>query len=88
MGSVGVRILTPSQKLIKLVCAHYRPKMHHILQRMQDKVISHYDAVTIGECPFTDDPNMLLPYVLPESHELNMVNYLLFPQTPKEWKEN
>lgn len=34
---------------------------------------AEYDTITVGECPWTHSPSDLSPYVLPSSHELQMV---------------
>lgn len=51
-----------------------RPRVHEFLKEMNVEVLAHYPGcVTVGETPFTRDPDLLLPYVKPSSKELNMV---------------
>ena len=40
---------------------------------MNDKVLSRYDIMTVGETPCTHSPQQIAEYVLPQSQELNMV---------------
>ncbi len=47
------------------------PRLHDYLQEMYQQVMSHYDVVTIGECPGMTTENALL-YVGAERKELNM----------------
>ncbi|KAI0777898.1 glycoside hydrolase family 13 protein [Irpex lacteus] len=49
------------------------PKQHVYLREMHDKVLSHYDTMTVGETPFTHHPDDIAAYVLPQNKELNMV---------------
>ncbi|KAH8831350.1 glycoside hydrolase family 13 protein [Flagelloscypha sp. PMI_526] len=49
------------------------PKVHQYLKEMHEKVLSHYDLITVGEAPFTHDPKVLAQYVLPANKELQMV---------------
>jgi len=37
--------------------------MHEFLREMNQKVLSNYDAVTVGELPHTPDPKKVLEYV-------------------------
>ncbi|WP_163539854.1 alpha-glucosidase [Gracilibacillus sp. YIM 98692] len=48
------------------------PRIHEYLQEMNQKVISHYDVMTVGEMPgaSTEDARI---YTNPESKELNMI---------------
>jgi len=36
-------------------------------------LVAEHNLMTVGETPFTNDPNQLAPYVLPISKELNMI---------------
>lgn len=49
--------------------------VHEFLQEMHREVLSHYPGiVTVGETPFTHhDFDVLVPYVLPENKELQMI---------------
>ncbi|CAE6466254.1 unnamed protein product [Rhizoctonia solani] len=50
------------------------PRVHEYLQEMHREVLSRYpNYFTVGESPFTHDPRELLPYVLPERKELQMM---------------
>ncbi|KAG8731688.1 hypothetical protein FRC11_002923, partial [Ceratobasidium sp. 423] len=50
------------------------PRVHEYLQEMHREVLSRYpNYFTVGESPFTHDPRDLLPYVLPERKELQMM---------------
>ncbi len=48
------------------------PRVHEFLQEMYEKVLSHYDIMTVGEAAGTT-PEQALLYTAPERHELNMV---------------
>lgn len=51
------------------------PRVHEFLQEMNREVLSKYpEAITVGETPFTHhDMDVLVPYVIPENKELQMV---------------
>ncbi|THV01321.1 glycoside hydrolase family 13 protein [Dendrothele bispora CBS 962.96] len=49
------------------------PRVHEFLREMHSKVLSKYDTITVGETPFTHDPDVLAQYTLPSSNELHMV---------------
>jgi len=49
------------------------PRMHEFLREMNDKVLKHYDAVTVGELPHTPDPRKVLDYVGASDKQLSMV---------------
>lgn len=49
------------------------PRIHEFLREMNDQVLSHYDAVTIGELPHTPDPTRVLKYVSLADKQLSMV---------------
>nr|XP_031863804.1 uncharacterized protein CI109_000446 [Kwoniella shandongensis]KAA5530876.1 hypothetical protein CI109_000446 [Kwoniella shandongensis] len=51
------------------------PRIHEYLQEMNREVLSKYpDCITVGETPFTHhDFDVLVPYVLPENKELQMI---------------
>ncbi|KAG7090475.1 hypothetical protein E1B28_009589 [Marasmius oreades] len=49
------------------------PRIHEFLGEMNEKVLSKYDTITVGETPFTYDTDKLVEYVLPHNHELQMV---------------
>ncbi|KAJ2933230.1 hypothetical protein H1R20_g3817, partial [Candolleomyces eurysporus] len=49
------------------------PRVHEYLREMNEKVLSKYDLITVGETPFTHDTEELAAYVLPKNKELNMV---------------
>ncbi|CAE6450622.1 unnamed protein product [Rhizoctonia solani] len=50
------------------------PRVHEYIQEMNREVLSRYpNYFTVGESPFTHDPMDLLPYVLPERKELQMM---------------
>lgn len=40
---------------------HYAngPRIHEYLQEMHREVISRYDTITVGECPYTHDTSVL-----------------------------
>ncbi|EKM75213.1 hypothetical protein AGABI1DRAFT_123320 [Agaricus bisporus var. burnettii JB137-S8] len=49
------------------------PRVHEFLKEMNEKVLSRYDIMTVGETPFTHDASALAAYVLPKNGELDMV---------------
>ncbi|KAI0684457.1 glycoside hydrolase superfamily [Cytidiella melzeri] len=49
------------------------PRVHEYLREMNQKVLSCYDAMTVGETSVTHNPDDIAAYVLPENKELNMV---------------
>ncbi|GAB5587469.1 hypothetical protein Unana1_02369 [Umbelopsis nana] len=49
------------------------PRMHEFLGEMNTQVLSHYDAMTVGELPHTPDPEHVLRYVGSSANQLNMV---------------
>jgi oligo-1,6-glucosidase len=49
------------------------PRVHEFLKEMNDKVLSKYDIMTVGETPCTHLPEKIAMYVLPQNKELNMV---------------
>jgi len=48
------------------------PRVHEYLQEMNDKVLRHYDILTVGEMPGVT-PEEATQYTAPERKELNMV---------------
>lgn len=48
------------------------PKLNDYLHEMNDKVLSHYDVMTVGEMP-SSNPEDAISYTGLDSHELNMV---------------
>jgi len=48
------------------------PRMHEYLDEMSE-VLSKYDTMTVGECPFTPDRDQVLSYVSADVNRLNMV---------------
>ena len=49
------------------------PKLHDYLQEMHEKVLSHYDTITVGEMPAVDDEDEILKVVGANAKELNMI---------------
>ena len=49
------------------------PHMHEYLREMNDKVLSKYDSITVGEMPFVDDTEEILRVVGEDRKELNMI---------------
>ena len=49
------------------------PRMHEFLREMNQKVLSQYGAITVGELPATPDPAHVLRYVSGSDRQLNMV---------------
>jgi len=50
------------------------PRIHEFLQEMHREVLSKHEVITVGETPFTHhDMDVLVPYVLPENKELQMI---------------
>ncbi|KAI0794949.1 alpha amylase [Abortiporus biennis] len=49
------------------------PQVHKYIQEMHKRVLSHYDIMTVGETPFSNEPEAVAPYVLPQNEELQMV---------------
>lgn len=49
------------------------PKMHDYLKEMNERVISHYDMMNVGEMPNTHTASKVLEYVHKDRNELQMV---------------
>ena len=49
------------------------PRMHEFLSEMFEKVLSHYDCMTVGELPHTPNTADVIRYVSLEKRELSMV---------------
>ncbi|EMF16754.1 glycoside hydrolase family 13 protein [Sphaerulina musiva SO2202] len=49
------------------------PRLHEFLREMNDKVLSKYDTITVGEMPFVQDEDEVLRVVARERKELNMI---------------
>ena len=50
------------------------PRIHEFLQEMNREALSkHPGVITVGETPFTRDMDVMVPYVLPENKELQMI---------------
>lgn len=49
------------------------PRLHEYLQELNEKVLSKYDTITVGEMPFVRDENEVLNVVHPDRNELNMI---------------
>jgi glycosidase len=49
------------------------PHLHEYLREMNEKVLSKYDTITVGEMPFVDDTEEILRVVGEERKELNMI---------------
>jgi oligo-1,6-glucosidase len=49
------------------------PRMHEFLREMNQKVLSQYGAITVGELPCTPDPAHVLRYVSESDRQLNMI---------------
>ena len=49
------------------------PRMHEFLREMNDKVLSKYDAMTVGEMPFVDDEAEIMRTIAADRRELNMI---------------
>ncbi|KAH6625057.1 glycoside hydrolase superfamily [Chaetomium sp. MPI-SDFR-AT-0129] len=49
------------------------PRMHEFLREMNQEVLNHYDAVTVGELPHTPEPQKVLEYVGAGDKQLSMV---------------
>jgi glycosidase len=49
------------------------PHMHEYLREMNEKVLSKYDTITVGEMPYIDDTEEILRVVGEERKELNMI---------------
>ncbi|THG96036.1 hypothetical protein EW026_g5712 [Hermanssonia centrifuga] len=49
------------------------PNVHSYIKEMNEKVLSHYDLMTVGETPLTHHPEDIAAYVLPTNKELHMV---------------
>lgn len=48
------------------------PRIHEYLREMNEKVLSRYDIMTVGECPDVT-PDTAMEYTAPERKELNML---------------
>lgn len=48
-------------------------RLHEFLREMNDKVLSKYDTITVGEMPFVQDEDEVLRVVARERKELNMI---------------
>ncbi|EHY55699.1 hypothetical protein HRR83_007914 [Exophiala dermatitidis] len=49
------------------------PRMHEYLHEMNQKVLSHYETITVGEMPGISDPDEILRTVGSHAGELNMI---------------
>jgi len=49
------------------------PHMHEYIRDINDKVLSKYDTITVGEMPMVRDQDELLKAVGADRHELNMI---------------
>jgi oligo-1,6-glucosidase len=49
------------------------PRLHEYLREINDKVLSHYDTITVGEMPFVRDEGEIMRIVHPDRNELNMI---------------
>ncbi|KAI9015107.1 glycoside hydrolase family 13 protein [Gaertneriomyces semiglobifer] len=49
------------------------PRVHQYMREMNDRVLSHYDIMTVGEMPCGVDPDHAVKYVAADRNELNMV---------------
>lgn len=49
------------------------PRMHEYIKEMREKVLDHYDVMTVGELGFTKDEHSVMQYVAKDRHELNML---------------
>jgi oligo-1,6-glucosidase len=49
------------------------PMLHTYLKELNEKVLSRYDTITVGEMPFIDDSDEILRVVNAERKELNMI---------------
>ncbi|KAF2767957.1 glycoside hydrolase [Teratosphaeria nubilosa] len=49
------------------------PHLHEYLREMNDKVLSKYDAMTVGEMPFVKDPDEIMKVVGADRKELEMI---------------
>lgn len=49
------------------------PHMHEYLRDLNDKVLSHYDTITVGEMPFVHDADEIIKVVDADRKELNMI---------------
>ncbi|TKA28678.1 hypothetical protein B0A50_03005 [Salinomyces thailandicus] len=49
------------------------PHMNEYIRELNDKVLSKYDTVTVGEMPFVQDPDEILKVVGAERKELRMI---------------
>ncbi|KAH7884182.1 glycoside hydrolase family 13 protein [Phlebopus sp. FC_14] len=73
-GLPDAPVVDPTQE-VQEASRHYAngPHVHEYIKEMHAEVLSHHDLITVGETPFTHDPNTLAAYVLPQNKELNMV---------------
>ncbi|OJD34782.1 glycoside hydrolase family 13 protein [Diplodia corticola] len=49
------------------------PRMHEFLKEMHEKVLSHYDTITVGEMPFVRDEDEIIRGVGAKENELRMI---------------
>lgn len=49
------------------------PRMHEFMREMNEKVLDHYDAMTVGELPHTPETTDVLKYISAGDKQLNMV---------------
>lgn len=49
------------------------PRMHEFMREMNEKVLDHYDAMTVGELPHTPETADVLKYISAGDKQLNMV---------------
>ncbi|MDM5340870.1 alpha-glucosidase [Fictibacillus enclensis] len=60
------------------------PGIHEYLQEMNEKVLSHYDVITVGEIPFVT-PEDGLKYVGEDRHELNTLFHFQVADDMPSW---
>ncbi|OMP85841.1 Alpha-glucosidase [Diplodia seriata] len=49
------------------------PRMHEYLKEIHEKVLSHYDTITVGEMPFVRDEDEIIRGVGAKENELRMI---------------
>ncbi|KAK0949133.1 hypothetical protein LTS01_025875, partial [Friedmanniomyces endolithicus] len=49
------------------------PHLHEYLRDINDKALSHYDSITVGEMPFVHDEEEIIKVVGADRKELNMI---------------
>lgn len=62
------------------------PRLHEFLKEMHAEVLSKYDVLTVGECPYTNDTSKMVEFTKPGNRELQMIVCALRTVAAIEWR--